>query len=90
MDNTQITLTQPLEIENGGTLALNPDAKITLEDVAIIVADGGSLTRYSSSEIEPDIRLYDGSTLKGQYPASIDAFADAASGDEVEIHTEDY
>lgn len=80
------TLTGDVSIPAGVELTIWENATINLNGHSLVV-NGGTLAKLSSTTFNPDIRLTDGNTLKGQYPTTETALADADGGDEVDLHT---
>ncbi len=81
-----ITLEGNVIIPAGDTLTLNSGTIINLNNY-YIKSNGGIIEKYSNVTLNPDIRVVNGTTLKGQYPTVQSALADAGSSDEVQIYT---
>ncbi len=75
-----------ITIENGAILTLNSGAVIDLNGSSVRVING-TLNRGTNVAFNPDIRLLNGTTLKGQYPTIQSAMADATSSDQIIVYS---
>jgi len=76
-------------VPDGIVLTIASNATVNLNGNAVKIEPGGTINRDYSSTFNPDIRLVNnGSTLKGQYSSSIDAFTGVTNDDdEVQIYS---
>jgi|GEM_PF-2858406 len=81
-----ITLEGNVIIPAGDTLTLNSGTIINLNNY-YIKSNGGIIEKYSNVTFNPDIRLLNGTTLKGQYPTIQAAMADATSSDQIIVYS---
>lgn len=80
------TLTGNVYVPSGITLTIAANAIVNLNGYYLKLT-GGTIARESSATFNPDLRLMNGATLKGQYPSSLSAFNDAGSSDELALYT---
>jgi len=80
------SITGNITVPSGVTLEILSDVTVNLNNY-YIKQTGGTINRQSGSTFNPDIRLMKGSTLRGQYPSSQAAFADASSNNEVRLYS---
>jgi len=76
-------------VSSGVTLTINDGTVVDLHDNAVKIENGETINKIGTVTFNPDIRLVNGSTLKGQYSTLADACADASSGDEVQIYSDE-
>jgi len=82
------TLTGNVFVPSGITLTIAGGATVNLSGY-YIKSTGGIIAREGSATLNPDLRLMNGATLKGQYPSSLSAFADASSSDELQLYSDE-
>ncbi len=95
--NIPYSLTWQNNIEIGGDVTVPADTTLTIATGAVVNLNGhtlhisgnGNIIRQAGVTVNPDIQLLSGSTLKGQYPTLASAFADAQSGDEIHLASDD-
>jgi hypothetical protein len=84
------TLTGNIIVPDRMILTIEDDATINLNGYHITFT-GGTLDEGSNITWQPvNIKIYEGSTLKGQYPSIQSAFTDATSGQTVSLAADTY
>jgi len=79
------TLLSNLTVPIGITLFMQSSATVNLNSYSII-ATGGTITIQNGATLNPDIRLMDGTTIKGLYSSIASALSDASTGDKIYIN----
>ncbi|MBD3338729.1 MAG: hypothetical protein GF353_06460, partial [Candidatus Lokiarchaeota archaeon] len=83
-----ITISLPCDVivANNATLTIVDQTLVNLNGNAVKSTNGGTINKDGIAVFNPDYRLVDGSTIKGQYSSCEDAFTDAATTDELQIY----
>ncbi len=69
-------------VSSGVTLNIRSGASVNLNGYNITSA-GGTIIVEAGATLNPDIRLYDGTAIKGLYPSLASALTDASSGNRI-------
>ncbi len=74
-------------VSDATTLTITTGAVVNLNGNVLKITGTGSIIRQTGSIFNPDIRLLNGTTLKGQYPTIQAAMADATSSDQIIVYS---
>ncbi|MBD3290455.1 hypothetical protein GF337_16745, partial [candidate division KSB1 bacterium] len=80
-----INVTCDVKVYDGATLTIADGAEVNLNVNTIKTVSGGIINKQGTVTFTPDIRLVNGSTLKGQYPTYDTAVVNVKLGDEIHL-----